>query len=922
MKRATRFPPRWPHGRPSQFASLILTLAFWLWGHQARSATASSDNGEATPTPASQDGPTTGNPPLLPLESAPTAPPALLDAPPSATTAPPSESPANAPASAEAPAAEPVVPTAPRLAPPALPSEEPSAPIAQPVTPSEEQPPPAPAAPRQRPKKVIAPPSASGAQASGPPVKEIEVVYVGPKSVNRSMILSNMHTTVGQPYVATTVEEDVRNLYATGLFTNLRITSEPMGDGVKVLVVVQPKPLIKEIVVKGSGGVKTETIRHQMKAKVGDPLSEFQISADAEKIKEYYQNHGYGDAQVNYKIDVNEEFGRAVVTMLISEGEKRFITMMNFVGNNSFPSKELQKQFKTKKKNLLSFFNKSGLLKEEQFQEDLRKLKEFYQNHGYIDMSIRDIKVEHPTKDQTTITIAIHEGVQYHVGTIQLSGNQVYSNGDILSSIKMTEGSVFSPKGLDDDIKDLRDYYGQRGYIDAEVRPERLPNVESGKIDLLFKIAEGSQAYVDKIVIQGNTVTKDKVIRRELAVQPGDVYNSVQVDASRKRLENLGYFEKVEINPQDTNVPNRKNMVITLQEKHTGNLSFGLGYSTIESLMGFVELNQGNFDIANPPSFTGAGQKFRVRAQLGIFMETFLMSFTEPWFMDKPIAVGGDLFFNQYSYMQYYQGFNMTNMGFDLRASKRLSQWLMLTTRYDLTDYTLWGMLPQIEQVPVYAQNHGSRTQSDVSIDLIYDSRDSMTITRHGTMVDFNILGAGGPLLGQTNIYKAQINVSHYESLPFDIIFWSHLNAGMVQQYGNSTFVPLYDSYFLGGPRSLRGFDYALVGPNYLPYDFPIGGQTMAFTNLEFTVPVVDRVRLAAFTDIGFNAGSLIGPNPTPNVPGIIAGEGINIVADAGMGLRLYLPIGPLRLDYAIPYIYTSWLNQTGRFYFDVGYSF
>ncbi len=845
-----------------------------------------------------------------------------MDQPPTATTSPPGESPAPAPTPSEPQPPEPVVPTAPRLTPPPLPSEEASPPVAQPVPPAEEQPPVAPAAPRQRPKKTIAPPSASGAQALGPSVKEIEVVYVGPKSVNRSMILSNMHTTVGQPYVATTVEEDVRNLYATGLFTNLRITSEPMGDGVKVLVVVQPKPLIKEIVIKGGQGVKTETIRHQMKAKVGDPLSEFQISADAEKIKEYYQNHGFGDAQVNYKIDVNEEFGRAVVTVLIAEGEKRFITLMNFTGNNSFPAKELQKQFKTKKKNLLSFFNKSGLMKEEQFQEDLRKLKEFYQNHGYIDMSIRDVKIEHPTKDQTTITIAIHEGVQYHVGTIQLSGNQVYSNGDILSSMKMTEGSVFSPKGLDDDLKDLRDYYGQRGYIDAEIRPERLPNVENGKIDLLFKIAEGSQAYVDKIVIQGNTITKDKVIRRELAVQPGDVYNSVQVDASRKRLENLGYFEKVEINPQDTNVPNRKNMVISLQEKHTGNLSFGLGYSTIESLMGFVEVNQGNFDIANPPSFTGAGQKFRVRAQLGIFMETFLMSFTEPWFMDKPIAVGGDLFFNQYSYMQYYQGFNMTNMGFDLRAAKRLNQWLMLTTRYDLTDYTLWGMLPQIEQVSVYAENRGSRSQSDVSLDLIYDGRDSVTITRHGTLVDFNILGAGGPLLGQTDIYKAQINISHYENLPWDIIFWSHLNAGFVQNYGSSSFVPLYDSYFLGGPRSLRGFDYALVGPNYLPEDFPVGGQTMAFTNLELTFPLVDRVRLAAFTDIGFNAGSLIGPNPSVNVPYQLAGEGIQIVADAGLGLRLYLPIGPLRLDYGIPYITTSWLNRTGRFYFDVGYSF
>ncbi len=814
---------------------------------------------------------------------------------------------------------EQLLPSAPRLTPPTPPQAPPEEehPVEQ-----AEKPVPQAIPIKKKPKKIVGPPSGAEGQKKGPTVKEIEIVYVGPKSVNRSMILSNMRTTVGQPYSATTIEEDVRNLYATGLFTNLRITTETVAEGVKVIVIVQPKPLVKEVTIQGAKQIPVERIRKQVKTKIGDPLSEFQVSADAEKIREYYQNHGFSNAQVTYKIDVNEEFGRAIVSFSISEGEKQFIVMVNFIGNKAFSNAELQKQLKTKKKNLLSFVNKSGILKEDQLQEDLRKLKEFYQDHGYIDMQIKDVKISTPEKEKMVVTISIFEGIQYKVGTIQFQGNVIYPNSDLLDSIKMKEGSVFSPKGLDDDIKAIRDLYGKQGYIDAEIKPERLANIENGRIDLLFKISEGSQAYIDKIIIQGNNQTKDKVIRRELAVTPGDVYDSVRVEASKKRLENLGYFEKVEINPQDTNVPNRKNMVISVQEKRTGNVTFGLGYSTIESLLGFVELNQGNFDIANPPSFTGAGQKFRFRLQLGIFMESAMLSFTEPWFMDQPLMVGFDLFFNQLTYLQFYNGFNETQYGLDLRLAKRLNQWFTLSTRYDFNVYDLWGYLPEVENIPVFAQNRGSRTQSDITMDLIYDSRDSVFVTRHGTFLDFNILGAGGPLLGQTDIYRLQLDISHFENFPlWDIIMWNHLTTGFVQQYGKSSFVPLFDSYFVGGPRSLRGFDYNLVGPNYLPLDFPIGGQTMAVWNLEFTFPVVDRVRFAVFNDMGFNAGSLIGPNqyvPTP----FVAGQGINIDADYGFGLRLFLPIGPLRLDYGIPYLRQSWLNKTGRFYFDVGYSF
>ena len=491
-------------------------------------------------------------------------------------------------------------------------------------------------------KLVTAPDEQAATENQGPIVRAIDIEFIGPKTVSQAVILSNMRTTVGDVYSAAAVEEDVRNLYATGFFTNLAIKDEPMGDGVKVNVIVQPKPLVKQIVINGSKKIKVTRLKKEIKSKIGEPLSEQQVSDDADKLKDYYLGKGYDQVQVSYKIDTNEEFGRSVVTFNIVEGERAFVTAINFVGNDHLTTKELRKIMKTKKKDIISFLDKSGLYKEDQFRQDLVDLRDYYNSKGYIDMSVKDVKFSRDAKNQMQVTITVFEGIQYTVGKIDFSGNTVYTKEQLrvytppgsnksFKVIRMTEGSVYSPHAytpegkppnlelptLDNDVKRIEDLYGVRGYIDREVTPVRQANVDSGKIDILYQITEHSQSYVEQIIIQGNNRTKDKVIRRELANKPGEIYDSVQADQSQKRLENLQYFEKVDISPQDTTVPNRKNMVVTVEEKRTGSITFGAGFSSVDSLLGFVEITQGNFDLFNFPYFTGGGEKFRVRLQYG-----------------------------------------------------------------------------------------------------------------------------------------------------------------------------------------------------------------------------------------------------------------------------------------------------------------
>ncbi len=819
-------------------------------------------------------------------------------------------------------------------------------------------------------KKLIAAPDTqapSGAE-NGPIVREINVEYIGPKTVAKSVILSNMRTSVGQVYSASSVEEDVRNLYATGFFTNLAIKDEALADGVRVNVVVQPKPLVKEIVVRGEVKIKESRIKKEIKSKVGETLSEQQISADADKIKDYYLGKGYNQVQVSYKIDTNEEFGRSVITFIISEGDRAYVTEVDFVGNTHLTTKELRKIMTTRKKNLLSFINKSGLFKDDDFKADLDKLRNYYNSKGYIDMEVRDVHFDHPTQGTMKVTITIFEGIQYTVGKIDFTGNTVYTKPELrvdrgVTIVKMSEGKIYAPRPfvpdkknpedyqslptLEGDIKRLRDIYGIKGYIDMDVTPERQANVESGKIDILYHITENSQSYVEQIIIQGNNRTKDKVIRRELLVAPGQIYDSVRADASKKRLENLQYFgtegggSGVDISPQDTTVPNRKNMVVTVQEKRTGSITFGAGFSSVDSLLGFVEITQGNFDLFNFPYFTGGGEKFRVRLQYGLERQDVDIEFKEPWFLEQRVSLGYNLFYHNATYLSDY--YDERNFGTSVSFARGFGQFWSGSITYTLQDYNLYDFAPntspellQAAGVPTQevtllrpqsgpflgpgttyqgieaASNDSWRTDSSVTLGMVYDNRDSVLLTRRGLHADFSAEFAGGPLLGATRIYKFQADVQKYILLPYDLILTLAFATGDVEHYGDSTTVPLFDRFFIGGSRSVRGFRNRDIGPADYNGE-PLGGDTMWYQNTELTFPIIERVRGAVFNDVGYlDARSFR-----------YTEMGSELDAALGIGLRLNLPIGPLRLDYAIPYKDQGYNHSsTGKFDFDVGYQF
>src|SRR5437773_6165209 len=379
--------------------------------------------------------------------------------------------------------------------------------------------------------------------APGPPViRSMDVQYTGPATISKERILAQMRTKVGQPYSNEIVQEDIKTLYKTGYIRNVRIFAQPEGDGVKVIVALQTRAIIREIEITGAEHVSPKRLRKEIKVRLNQAVDEQQLEDSRQKIIEVYQGRGYNDVSVEFRVDpIDEKRGTARVVYTVNEGVKGAVRQVHVEGNQHFSEKVLRKQMKTRGKTLLYFLDKSGRLDEVQLQQDLDKIREWYKNHGYIDVEIKDVRKERTKNGPMVLTIVIAEGPQYHVNKLTISGYQATSEQKIRALLKMKEGSVYSPKQLHDDAKAVADAYGSGGYVDLVVLPEGTP-AGPARIDVHYKIEEGTRSFVNRINIAGNTRTKDKVIRREVLLAPGDVFNTVRVDTTTKRLENLGYL--------------------------------------------------------------------------------------------------------------------------------------------------------------------------------------------------------------------------------------------------------------------------------------------------------------------------------------------------------------------------------------------
>ena len=744
--------------------------------------------------------------------------------------------------------------------------------------------------------------AAPPAQQGPPIISSIEVQYVGPQTISKERVLAQLRTKPGQPYSESLVEQDIRALYSTGSVQNVRIFGEADGERVKVMVVLQTRSLVNEIEISGAARISAKTLRKRIALKINGRLSEQDLEEGRQKIIDTYQAKGFTDVDVKYQINTDEARGTSRVVYTITEGTKGAVNAIRFEGNTKFGDRILRKQMKTKGKTLYSFIDKSGRLDETQLEQDINAVKEYYQDHGYIDVEVKEVRRVR-TNGKLALVVVLAEGPIYHVGKLSIHGEKVATEQKIRALLKMKEGDVYSPKQVRDDAKKLSDAYGSGGYVDLRVTPQGVPG-GPGKIDVSYSIEEGQPSFVQRINIVGNARTKDKVIRREVLIAPGDILNSVRVETTKKRLDNLGYFSKVETYPEDTGVTGRKDLTIQVEEKRTGSLNFGAGFSTIDQVVGFVELTQGNFDLLNWPGFTGAGQKFRARIQYGSQRKDIVVSLTEPYFLDRRLSLGGEVFFREADF--FSSVYSQRNYGFSLDLRKPITSFISASLSYRLQNTELFNISSGASSALL--REAGRSTKSEIITSLVFDTRDNPFLTRRGQRVVLTPFVAGGPLGGNTQIYGFDLEASQYFHLWKDTILLFNGEIATVNTWGNGDLVHIYDRLFLGGSNDLRGFNFRDVSPRDINGE-PLGGLSKARFTIEYTIPLIEKARAAIFYDTGFvNAASW---DFNTN----------HIVSDVGVGLRLDLPIGPIRIDYGIP-IQKDINSGNGKFNFNVGYQF
>ncbi|MFA5117032.1 MAG: outer membrane protein assembly factor BamA, partial [Candidatus Omnitrophota bacterium] len=620
------------------------------------------------------------------------------------------------------------------------------------------------------------------------------------------------------------------------------------------------------------------------------------------------EKKGFNEAVIDYRVEVIEGTNKANVTFVAVENFRFKIRGVFFQGNKSFPAKRLMKVIKTR----WAWMFNAGALKDDVLVEDMERLKSFYQREGFADVKASYSISREPKKRAIYVNVLIDEGKKYLVGDVKLEGCLEVAEKDIRAKMKdCTSGKVFSQDALKDEVANIHSVYFDRGYIFASIDNVTSVNPQTGNVDILYSIVENNIAYVDKIKIKGNIKTKDIVVRRELRIHPGDKFDGEKLRRSKERLQNLGFFDEVSYDTEDAGAPDKRDLVVEVKEAKTGSFSFGGGYSTIDSFMGFAEIEQKNFDWRNWPYFTGDGQDLRLRVKIGTVSDEYIASWTDPWIFDYPLAFGIDAFRRRHDRdTDIGYGYNEIRTGGDLRLNKEITEYLagLMMYRYEIIE---------ISEIPTTAtedfqKEAGRNAISSTMFGLTYDRRDNVFNPTRGYLLSGTFEVAGGPFGGDKDFRRFIGSGSKFFPLFYGSVIEFTGRIGVAEPFGDSEEIPIYERFFAGGGDSIRGYEERKVGPFDPITKDPLGGNSMMLGTVEYTYPLFSFFKLAAFMDTG---------NVWEKADDLASG---GFKSAVGFGIRVKTPMGPVKVDYGIPMNKQpgETKRSNGRFNFSVGSGF
>ncbi len=719
-------------------------------------------------------------------------------------------------------------------------------------------------------------------------VTAVEIRYRGAKTVNEARLRGHMAVAPGKKYSQTVLDGDIRTLYESGLVDDVEFFAEDVAGGVKVIAEVVTRPLIRGIGFDGNVKFSDKALAGETEVTVGQILSDAEIVKARRNIEKHYEGYGYPDVTVSHRLQSTEKDGYADLVFLIGEGDKNEIYEVRFEGNRSLKNADLRKEMATKEKGWFSFLQKSNRLSSLTLDEDIANLQDFYKREGFWRARVGSPKRIPRRGGGIDLVIPIVEGPRYIVNDIAFPDIKIFKREELMPALSLIGNMPYSSKKMRDDIRMVRSYYGSRGYADVSVIPE-VRELEGAKVDILYRITTGTRKRVGLVNIQGNTKSQERVIRREVPMQPGEFYNSVDLETTKRRLQNLGYFEDVQVTGAASSQDGYRDVNILVQEQRTGTINFGLGFSSIDRIIGRINLEQSNFDITNWGRFTGAGQRFSVNLQAGSTRTDFRVSLVEPWFLGQKLSLGTDLYYRDLIFLS--PEYDQRNVGASVFLRKPVGRRSYIKGEYRIETVEIEA---ESDTTQAFKDEEDEYLRSALSLNYVYDSRDSNQLPRRGHKVDLGLIYAGGLLAGDVDTITFTGSGTKHWSLPFDAILTARGSFAVVDSHGENDRIPIFERQFLGGARDLRGFDFRDVGPRDDtgpdPTQEVLGGATSVFGSLELTFPVIGQIRGAVFYDAGFVNSDSWDFNTG------------RLASDVGVGVRLNLPgIGPLAVDFAVP---------------------
>ncbi|MCP3101407.1 outer membrane protein assembly factor BamA [Myxococcus sp. K15C18031901] len=747
-------------------------------------------------------------------------------------------------------------------------------------------------------------PAPGSARPSDAPVEEVpevesdtvaEIRVEGNKRVEAEAIRRALRTKVGQPLDPSKSAEDLRAVWALGYFQNVELLVQHLARGVAYVVRVEERPVIRQVTLRGNEELSQDDLKEELLVKPNTILDLETVRSTVKKIQAKYVEKGYFLAEVSHEIRPVE--GGVDVILVINEHAKVMVKQITLIGAEKVPASVLKETMITREGGFLSFFTGEGTYREEAFQRDLAVIQIAYYDRGFI-----NVKIDKPTvqlsadKRYIYITLRIEEGEPYDIGKIDFAGDLLpdVSKEQMLALMKSRSTQRFNRSQLSQDILGISDVYYDRGYAYANVNPVTSVNAENRTVDLTFDVQKGPQVTIERIEVTGNSKTRDKVIRRELRVYEGELYNGTGVRRSKERVTALGFFETVEI----TQRPGSKDDTIVLQvevkEKATGTFQVGLGFSNVENFIFTAQISQNNF--------LGWGQSVSASAQISGLRSLVQLSFYDPYFLDTNYLLSAEFFRVQAD----YDGFIRNSTGGTVSIGYQFIDDLLGTIGYtrEWVNVEAGSNLGAV----LLANQFLSGTTSAARLSLSFDRRDNRLFPSRG-FIHYGAVEFAPDFLGGSFLFNRYTAYSRlYFPLPLGFVFKTNATIGYIQQLDSNKPLPISELYYVGGINSVRGYYLRSISPSVkVPRssnpdatvtDFLVGGNKQLVFNFELEFPIFEKAGLRGV--LFYDAGNAFASNENffqdkqDKLP-------LGLFHSAGFGFRWFSPIGPLRFEWGIP---------------------